>query len=199
MPPEVQSLAAIFSSFPGLGPKSALRIVFYLLKKDGQFIKEFSAALLNLYQNVGYCPNCGALKSQKEPCEFCSSKRDFTALCVVEQPSDIYLIESTGEFRGIYHVLMGVLSPLDGVFPEDLRLNELKNRVLASPDLQEIIIATNPSVEGLATANYIAQMLKELPHLKITRLASGLALGSQMEYVNKETLSLALRNRVAVG
>ncbi|MCS6984313.1 MAG: recombination mediator RecR [Leptospiraceae bacterium] len=198
MPEEVQKLASLLANLPGLGMRSAQRIVFYLLRDNKNTIEELISALERLRLNIEYCCDCGSLKSKNEACVFCAPSRDASQMCVVEQPSDIYLIEHTQEYRGLYHVLMGVLSPLDGVYPEHLRLAELKKRVEALP-IREIIVATNPSVEGLATANYIGHMLENRPNLKITRLASGLALGSQLEYADRDTLTQALRNRVALN
>lgn len=198
MIPELDTLVQYISSLPGIGKKSAQRIAFFLLKQEPQYIRHFQSAMDAFYANVRYCDNCGALKSSEKDCQFCASSREQTSICVVEQPSDVYAIESAGEFHGLYHVLMGVLSPLDGIGPSDIRLSELKSRVALLPALQEIIVATNPSIEGNATANYIASLFKERPEVRVTRIASGLALGSQLDYADSKIISESLRGRVKI-
>lgn len=193
---ELNQVTSLISSLPGIGRKSAQRIALHLLKQDSSYIEHFIEGLRNFHNNVVCCTECGALQSIHQRCDFCGPSRDTSSLCIVEQPSDIFAIESTGEHQGLYHVLGGVLSPLDGVNPEDLTLDALKSRVEKLEKLNEIIIATNPSVEGNATAHYIAQLLEASPHLKITRLASGLALGSQLEYADSQAISLSFRARV---
>lgn len=195
MAEELEEVIRFFSDLPGLGKKSAVRIAFHLLRQEEREIKNFIHAIHHLKENVEFCSICGALKSKAEDCSFCNSqKRDKETICVVEQPSDVMAIENTGEYYGLYHVLMGVLSPIDGFGPDDIRLQELLARV--DENTKEIIVATNPSIEGNATANYISSLLVEHPHVKITRIASGLALGSQLEYADSRVLSQSLRGRV---
>lgn len=197
MTDELQQVIDFFSHLPGLGRKSAARIAFHLLSRPQNEIEHFTKAVETLLQNVEFCAVCGAVKSQKQDCSFCSShKRDQNTICVVEQPSDIIAIENTSEYQGLYHALMGVLSPIDGFGPNDIRLNELTSRI--TDQTQEVIVATNPSIEGNATANYIASMLAPFSHVKITRIASGLALGSQLEYADSRVLSQSLRQRTII-
>ncbi len=196
MLPELNQVTSLIAALPGIGRKSAQRIALHFLKQDVGYLNRFIEGLQDFYENVVCCETCGALRSVREPCEFCGPNRDPSVLCVVEQPSDIYAIESSGEHHGLYHVLMGVLSPLDGVGPEDLTLRQLKERVMQSTTLRELIIATNPSVEGNATAHYIGRLLSDKPGLKLSRLASGLALGSQLEFADSQSISLSLRARV---
>ena len=130
----------------------------------------------------------------------CAPKKETQGiLCVVEQPSDAYTVENSGDFNGIYHVLMGVLSPLDGIGPDDIRLYDLKERVASNPEINEIIIATNPSIEGNATANYIAEDLKDLRKIKVSRIAMGLAIGSQLEYADSKIISQSIKNRTIIS
>ncbi|RME90869.1 MAG: recombination protein RecR [Candidatus Hydrogenedentota bacterium] len=194
MLPELDEFLKELSELPGMGRKSAQRIAFYFLRQSEEKVNRFEQALKNFYQNITTCGECGALKSTREHCEFCQGNRDKSILCVVEQASDIFAIENAGEFHGLYHVLQGVLSPLDGIGPSDIRLAELKARVDKLPGLEEIIVATNPSLEGNATANYIASMLKEKP-IVISRIASGLALGSQLDYADSKIISESIRER----
>lgn len=193
---ELETLIQYFARLPGLGKKSAARIAFRLIAQDEPEVKNFTDAIQNLKANIEFCPICSSLKSKTQPCQFCSSaKRDKTQICVVEQPSDVMAVENTGEYNGLYHVLMGVLSPIDGFGPEDIRLKELKERI--SNDTREIIVATNPSIEGNATAHYILSMLENRhPNVKISRIASGLAIGSQLEYADARVLSQSLKARI---
>lgn len=195
MTDELQQVIDFFSHLPGLGRKSAARIAFHLLSRPQSEIEDFTEAVKGLLQNITFCPICGAVKNKTHDCSFCSSpKRSQDIICVVEQPSDIIAIENTGEYQGLYHALMGVLSPIDGFGPDDIRLEELTTRI--TQHTQEVIVATNPSIEGNATANYIASMLSRFPQVKITRIASGLALGSQLEYADSRVLSQSLRLRI---
>ncbi len=185
------------SSLPGIGRKSAQRIAFYLLKQSPKSFGDIMESLRTFYEESEYCSVCGALKAREEPCRFCSSGRNSTVLCVVESPSDIFAFEASGEYGGLYHVLGGVLSPLDGVGPTDLRLQELKQRIDDNAGLEEIIVATNPSVEGNATAHYIKKMF-DAYSLRITRIAAGLPLGSQIEYADQQMLAHSLRLRTEI-
>ncbi len=200
MPEELDHITDLISSLPGIGRKSAARISFFLLQQSSEYIQDFASSLTGFHANIAYCSNCGALKKKSAPCSFCENdSRNDNIICVVEQPSDIYSIENTGDYQGQYHVLMGVLSPLDGIGPEDLRLNELVSRL--NDEITEIIVATNPSIEGNATAHYILDLVKN--HYKgqqpqVSRIASGLALGSQLDYADSAVISQSLKARTPV-
>lgn len=198
----LNAAASSISQLPGIGYKSAVRIAFYLLRQDKNEFESFIRALTSFKENAAFCEICGALKTAGSPCEFCDNyERDTNRICVVEQPSDIYIIERTGDYSGRYHVLMGVLSPLDGIGPEDIRMNELIARIESNPETEEIIIATNPSIEGNATANYINELVKNSRNnrkIKVTRIASGLAAGSQLDYADSGIVSQALRSRTSM-
>jgi recombination protein RecR len=197
MLPELESLVHQISQLPGIGRRSAARIAFHLLSSPESSVKQLAEGLIAFKRNIEKCECCGAIRQAELLCSYCEkgSKPDIVQICVVEQPSDIYAIESSGEFHGSYHVLHGALSPLDGIGPEKLTLNELQNRVNNLSSLTEIILATNPSMEGNTTANYINEMFKENQGIKITRIASGLALGSQLEYADSMTISQSLKAR----
>jgi len=197
MPPELLRAVEMIAHLPGIGRKSAFRIVFHLTKQSPQMIQEFCDSITSLVTDISTCAECGAYIDKSHRCEYCSSpKRDRSQICVVEQPSDIIAIENTNEFFGLYHILGGVLSPLDGVGPDELSLAALKARAeIQKP--QEIIVATNPSVEGNATAHYIADMLKPYS-IKISRLATGLALGQQLDYADTQAVSQSFRQRVSI-
>ena len=196
---ELNHVADIFASFPSIGRKSAMRIVFYLLKKPSEQIAYFSDTLKNLHEKIEFCLHCGAVKSKKENCQYCDShKRDPSALCVVEEPSDIFSVENSGEYKGIYHVLMGVLSPINGIGPKDIRIKELKKRIEDETSIEEIIVATNPTLEGNTTAHYIAKLASSLRDIKITRIASGLASGTSLDYADSQVISQSIRDRMPI-
>ncbi|MDH4263022.1 MAG: recombination mediator RecR [Spirochaetia bacterium] len=198
MIPLLRELTALISSFPGIGQKSATRISFYLLRQSDQYINNLVDSIKNFHNNVEFCLNCGVIKSTGKECSLCNSTRDQSLICVVEQPSDAFTIENSGDYHGLYHVLMGCLSPLDGIGPESIRLQELKSRILANPSVIEVIIATNPSIEGNATANYIFEDLQEIPNIKISRIAMGLAIGSQIEFADSKIISQSIKNRTQI-
>ena len=182
-----------FSRLPGIGKKSASRIANYLLKTDSNFIKRFAAQLSTLQEKIIPCSICGAW-TEKDPCPICSdSSRERNLLCVVEQPQDVTTIENSHEFHGLFHVLGGVINPLDGIGPDQLRLASLLDRVKAE-GIEEVILATNPTVEGDTTALYIQRLLAETG-VKLTRLASGLPVGGDLEYADKLTLARSFRGR----
>lgn len=182
---------------PGLGRKSAARLAYYLLRAEPSYVRGLAADLVALRENIKPCRTCGAY-TETDLCLICTNPdRDLLQLCVVEQPQDVETIEATGEFRGRYHVLMGVLSPLDGIGPEDLRIDELLKRVKME-DVREVIIATNPTVEGEATALLLAKQLK-IMGVVTTQLAHGLPVGSDLEYSDRLTVSRALRGRVRLS
>ncbi len=202
MIPQLENLADIISGFPGVGKKSAMRIAFYLLGRPQEYIRDFIATLENFHSTIEFCEVCGALKEVDSGCHYCDNTRDQATLCVVEQPSDLYAIEKTGDYKGSYHVLMGSLSPLDGVGPEDIRLKELFHRIQTG-NISEVIVATNPSVEGNATAHYIARHLNQTDNTNrtapsVTRIASGMAMGSQLEYTDARVISQSIRSRTLI-
>ncbi|MBL8092999.1 MAG: recombination protein RecR [Anaerolineales bacterium] len=198
LPSAVQRLIDEFSRLPGIGPKSASRLTFFLLRQDhADQIGALAEALRELRERTRSCSTCFNI-TDDDPCRLCSdSNRDSTVLCVVEEPLDVLAIERTGRFRGRYHVLGGVISPVEGVGPEDLRVAELVERArTAQPPLREIILATNVSLEGEATAMYVQRQLTAIdPGLRVTRLARGLPVGGDLEYADETTLARALEGR----
>ena len=181
------------TKLPGIGEKTAQRLAFFLLKAPEDDIKQLSKALLDVKANVRYCSVCGNL-TERDPCVICTNvKRNRQIICVVEEPNDLLAIERTREYNGLYHVLMGTLSPLDGIGPEDIRIQELLTR-LREESCEEIIIATNPNVEGEATAMYLAKLLKPLG-IKVTRIAHGIPDGGDLEYADEITMTRALEGR----
>ena len=196
-PEPVARLIEALQKLPGVGPKSAQRMTFFLLKRPADEVGELSAALTALKTRIVHCSRCFNV-TEEDPCRICGDPaRDARSLCVVEEPNDLLAVERTGEFKGRYHVLMGALSPLDGVGPEDIRVRELLHR-LDGEVVDEVILATNPSVEGEATAIYLAKLLKPLG-LRITRIARGLPVGGDLEYADEVTLSKALEGRKEMG
>ena len=196
-PEPVARLIEALQKLPGVGPKSAQRMTFFLLKRPADEVGELSAALTALKTRIVHCSRCFNV-TEEDPCRICGDPaRDARSLCVVEEPNDLLAVERTGEFKGRYHVLMGALSPLDGVGPEDIRVRELLHR-LDGETVDEVILATNPSVEGEATAIYLAKLLKPLG-LRVTRIARGLPVGGDLEYADEVTLSKALEGRKEMG
>lgn len=193
LPAVIENLISEFAKLPGIGYKSAQRVVFYLVKASKDDIKSFSDALAKMAAGVNFCSVCQNL-TEDDPCPLCSdSRRDKAKLCVVEKPLDVVALEDTHNFDGLYHVLHGAISPINGVGPEDIKIKELLKRVKDN-GVEEIILATNPNLEGEATAMYISKLLKPL-NTKITRIARGLPTGSDLEYADQETLSNALQGR----
>jgi recombination protein RecR len=189
----VQDLIDELGRLPGVGPKSAQRIAFHLLQSDPVDVRRLIGALNEVMEKVRFCSLCGNV-SAKELCRICADvRRDGTLLCVVEESKDVVAIEKTREFRGRYHVLGGAISPMEGVGPDDLRVKELVTR-LASGEVTEIILATDPNLEGEATATYLARLLKPMG-LRVTRLASGLPVGGDLEYADELTLGRAFEGR----
>jgi recombination protein RecR len=190
----LERLITALAKLPGLGRKSAARLAYHLLRADPSYVRALAADLVALRERIRPCRICGAY-TETEHCQVCTDPtRDPVNVCVVEQPQDVETIEATGEFRGRYHVLMGVLSPLDGVGPEDLRIDRLLQRV-REEGVREVIVATNPTVEGEATALLLAKQLKGLG-VVTSQLAHGLPVGSDLEYSDRLTVSRALRGRV---
>jgi len=189
----VQDLIDELGRLPGIGPKSAQRLAFHLLAADTEDVRRLADALVRMKQTVRFCDVCGNV-AEAEECKICRDpRRDPAIVCVVEEPKDVVAIERTREFRGRYHVLGGAISPIDGVGPDDLRVRELMQR-LADGTITELILATNPNLEGEATATYLARMLKPMG-LRVTRLASGLPVGGDLEYADEVTLGRAFEGR----
>lgn len=189
----VQDLIDELGRLPGVGPKSAQRIAFHLLQSDEADVRRLVAALTEVKARVRFCRTCGNV-AEDEQCRICRDpRREPSVLCVVEEPKDVVAIERTREFRGRYHVLGGAISPIEGVGPDDLRIRELMAR-LASGEVTEIILATDPNLEGEATATYLARLLKPMG-LRVTRLASGLPVGGDLEYADEVTLGRAFEGR----
>ncbi len=199
LPTPIQKLIDAFSRLPGIGPKTASRLTFFLLNAPEEVAKGLAEALQDLKANTVDCPICYNVTSAgRTECEICaSSERDAGTVCVVEEPLDVLAMERTGGFTGRYHVLRGVLSPIEGVGPEDLTMRKLIERVKAG-GIHELILATNPSMEGDATAMYIQQQIS-LPGVKVTRLARGLPVGGDLEYADQTTLLRALMGRQEMG
>jgi recombination protein RecR len=191
--PPVQSLIDELGRLPGIGPKSAQRIAFHLLKVPADDANRLAHAIRDAKEKVRFCERCFNV-SDATLCSFCTDdRRDSTIICVVEESRDIVSVERTGEFNGRYHVLLGAMSPLEGIGPEQLKIRELLSR-LEPEGVQEVIVCTNPNTEGEVTAMYLARMLKPLG-LKVTRLASGLPVGGDLEYADELTLGRALEGR----
>ena len=189
----VQDLIDELGRLPGIGPKSAQRIAFHLLQADSDDVTRLVTALTEVKARVRFCEECGNV-AEAEKCRICADpRRDHTAICVVEEPKHVVAIERTREFRGTYHVLGGAISPIDGIGPDDLRVRELMTR-LASGEVQEVIIATDPNLEGEATATYLSRLLRDVG-LTVTRLASGLPVGGDLEYADEVTLGRAFEGR----
>lgn len=185
-----------FRALPGIGSKTAVRLAYHVLDMDAAKARALAEAIVEAREKIGFCSVCCNLSDQ-DPCAICASeKRDRSKICVVEQPQDVAAVERMKDYKGLYHVLHGSLSPLSGVGPENLRVKELLHRLEgeAGVEVQEIIMATNPTVEGEATAMYLARLLKPAG-LKVTRIAHGLPIGGDLEYADEVTLAKALENR----
>ena len=183
-----------FKALPGIGTKTAVRLAYHVIDMDAGKAKALAGAILEAKEKIGFCRVCCNL-SDRDPCAVCASeKRDHSTVCVVEQPQDVAAVERMHDYHGVYHVLHGALSPLEGVGPENLRIKELLAR-LGGDEVKEVIMATNPNVEGEATAMYVARLLKPMG-LKVTRIAHGLPVGGDLEYADEVTLAKAMENRV---
>jgi len=192
-PASVANLISSLSRLPGIGPKTAQRLALYLLGRDKEELLNLTKTILSAKEKVLYCSICGQL-TENDPCRICSDpSRDSGLICVVEEPKDVIALEKTREYRGVYHVLGGALSPLEGIGPENLHLKELLAR-LSAGEVRELIVATNPNVEGDATALYLARLIKPLG-IRVTHLARGLPVGSDLEYADEFTLGEALSGR----
>jgi recombination protein RecR len=193
----VQDLIDELGRLPGVGPKSAQRIAFYLLAADPADVTRLAETLARVKDSVLFCEVCGTVAEQTR-CRICANpRRDATVVCVVEEPKDVIAIERTREYTGRYHVLGGALDPLSGIGPDQLRIRELLARIGAE-EVREVILATDPNTEGEATATYLTRLLRDFPDLRVTRLASGLPMGGDLEFADELTLGRALSGRHTV-
>lgn len=191
--PALQALMEALRCLPGVGPKSAQRMSLHLLERDREGATELARCLQEAVERIGHCQRCRNL-SEEALCEICADRRrDATTVCVVETPADVLAVESSGSYRGVYFVLMGHLSPIDGIGPEELGLDSFHQRVLED-GVNEVILATNPTVEGEATAYYLADALRSAG-IKVSRIAHGVPLGGELEYVDGSTLAHAFSGR----
>ena len=182
---------------PGIGKKSAARLAYHILKQDPPYAHRLADSLYKLHDSIRPCPVCGAFTDQ-DVCDICSDPtRDGSCICVVEQPQDVYTLMSMGEYRGLCHVLGGVIAPLEGIGPEQLRIASLVKRIGNGTAVKEVILATNPTIEGDTTALYIQKVLRDLP-VEVTRLASGLPVGGDLEYTDKLTLMRSFKGRIKI-
>lgn len=189
--PSIERLIENFERLPSIGHKTATRLAFYMLNQSEEGINEFINSIVEAKKNLRYCSQCFNI-TDTDPCPICSSpKRDKQTICVVEDVKDIAAMEKTHEFKGVYHVLHGSISPMNGIGPEDIKIKELLERL---KDIKEVIIATNPRVEGEATAIYLSKLIKPLG-IKVTRIAHGIPVGGDLEYTDEVTLSKALEGR----
>ena len=193
LPDPLTRLVEQLQKLPGIGAKSAQRLAFYVLKNPREDAERLIEAIRDVKDRVTYCSNCNNI-TDEAPCAFCTSAtRDQRVICVVEEPQNVSVVEKTREFRGVYHVLMGALSPLQGVGPDDLKIKGLLTRV-GTGAVDEVILATNPTVEGEATALYLARLLKPLG-VRVTRIAMGIPVGSDLEYADEVTMTRAMEGR----
>ena len=192
----LERLISEFAKLPGIGRKTAQRLTFFLLKEDGERASSLAEAILALKERVKYCSVCFNI-TEEDPCPICRDpRRDHSTICVVEEPSDLMAIERLGVYKGVYHVLGGVLSPLDGVGPEDLHIRELLERL--KEGVREVILATNPTVEGEATALYLSRLIRPLG-IKVSQIARGIPMGGDIELADEMTLTRAFEGRREVG
>jgi len=192
-PEPIAKLIEAFTHLPGVGPKTAGRLAFHVLRMKEDDVIDFAKALVNVKRNLHYCSVCGNI-TDTDPCQICQDKtRDASVICVIQEAKDLVAMERTREFDGYYHVLHGAISPIEGIGPDDIKLKELLNR-LSDERVQEIILATNPNIEGEATAMYISRLVKPF-NIKVTRIAHGLPVGGDLEYADEVTLSKALEGR----
>jgi recombination protein RecR len=191
----LQQLIEEFAGLPGIGRKTAQRLALHILKQPREDVVHMARALVNVKDKIRYCSSCWNI-TETDPCPVCSSiKRDRRVLCVVEEPNDVIAVEKTNEFRGLYHVLGGSLSPLDGIGPEDLKVRELLQRI--NGEVAEVILALNPNVEGEATTLYLTKLLKPLG-VKVSRIARGIPVGGDLEFADEATLTRALEGRIVL-
>ncbi len=193
-PAAVKELIEELKRLPGIGQKTAERLSFFLMRGEKERVEKLARAMLNIKEKVILCSNCHGI-TEVDPCDICQDpKRDHHMICVVEEPYDVYVMENMGDYKGEYHVLMGVISPLDGIGPQDLTTEDLKTKV-GKNGIREVILATNPDMEGESTAIYIARMLKGAG-VKVTRIARGLPVGGDIEYADPVTLRKSMEGRM---
>lgn len=192
-PEPISKLIDSFMKLPGIGPKTAARLAFFVLNMKEDAVLDFAKALVNAKRNLNYCSMCGHITEQ-DPCHICQDgRRNRTIICVVQDPKDVIAMEKMKEYNGLYHVLHGAISPMDGIGPEDINIPSLLKR-LQDDTVEEVILATNPNIEGEATAMYISRLVKP-SGIKVTRIAHGLPVGGDLEYADEVTLSKALEGR----
>lgn len=192
-PEPISKLIDSFMKLPGIGPKTAVRLAFFVLNMREEDVLEFGKSLVNAKRNLTHCSICGHI-TDKDPCQICDDQsRETSIICVVQDPKDVIAMEKMRDYKGYYHVLHGAISPMDGIGPEDINISALLKR-LQDDTVQEVILATNPNIEGEATAMYISRLLKPTG-IKITRIAHGLPVGGDLEYADEVTLSKALEGR----
>ena len=193
----LEDLIGNLCRLPGIGKKSAARLAYHILKQDPPYAHRLADSLYKLHDSIRPCPVCGAFTDQ-DVCDICSDPtRDGSCICVVEQPQDVSTLMSIGEYRGLFHVLGGVIAPLEGIGPEQLRIASLVKRIGNGTAVKEVILATNPTIEGDTTALYIQKVLRDLP-VEVTRLASGLPVGGDLEYTDKLTLMRSFKGRIKI-
>ena len=191
--PSIEKLIESFEKLPSIGHKTAQRLAFYMLDLNEEEVKEFTNSIINAKKNLHFCSKCFNI-SDTDPCNICSNpKRDSSIICVVEDVRDVIAMERTHEFNGVYHVLHGSISPMNGVGPDDIKIRELLSRLMGG-EIKEIILATNPRVEGEATSMYISKLIKPMG-IKVTRIARGIPVGGDLEYTDEITLTKALEGR----
>lgn len=192
-PKEIATLIEQFQKFPSIGPKSAQRMAFFLLRMSKDDVEKFASSILEAKENTKTCEICFNLSSSS-PCEICSSSlRDKSTICVISESKDLIAIEKTNEYKGLYHVLQGLISPMDGIGADDIRIKELLNR-LTDENVKEVILALSPSVEGEATSLYLTKLIKPFG-IKVSRIAFGLPVGADLEYADEITIAKALEGR----
>ena len=191
--PSIEKLIESFEKLPSIGHKTAVRLAFYILNSTEEQTNEFVSSILEAKKNLKYCSKCYNI-SDTDPCPICANeKRDKTSICVVEDVRDVVAMEKTHEFKGVYHVLHGSISPMNGIGPDDIKIKELLSRLMDGT-VKEVILATNPTVEGEATAMYLSKLIKPLG-IKVTRIAHGIPVGGDLEYTDEITLTKALEGR----
>lgn len=191
--PSIEKLIESFEKLPSIGHKTAQRLAFYMLDLNNEEIKEFTDSIINAKKNLKFCSKCFNI-SDTDPCNICSNvKRDESLICVVEDVRDVIAMERTHEFNGLYHILHGSISPMNGIGPDDIKIKELLSRIM-NGNIKEIILATNPRVEGEATSMYISKLVKPM-RVKVTRIARGIPVGGDLEYTDEITLTKALEGR----
>lgn len=197
-PPAVTDLIGELKRLPGIGQKTAERLSFFLMRGKAEQANKLAVAIQNLKEKIVLCSVCHGI-TESDPCDICTNvSRDHSQICVVEEPHDVYVMENMGYFKGVYHVLMGVISPLDGIGPDDLNIEGLKEKA-GKQAIREVILATNPDMEGESTAVYISKVLKCFPAVRVTRIARGLPVGSDIEYADSVTLLKSLEGRMEMS